>query len=1060
MTRQHAVRTILVKEHATCDVAAEGRTAMRGLNVVPRHFAVDASGQTGQSDDRPAVDRADRRDPVRPAGFVGRESALSRLLGALGGDARLVLVVGDAGVGKTRFVAEGMARAAAAGVVMVRGECLPLSGTLPLHPVADALGDLGRLLGGRLLAAALEAAPDYVRDELARLLPGLGPRDGAVPDGADGEWSRERLFVAVAELLAGVADRSASGVGLVVEDVHWADSATLDCLTVLFRTRRRSGLTVVVTCRGDEPLAAHVAGWLAQARSAAGVEEIRLGPLSRAEVAGQAAALAGAPVPTRVIDELYSRAEGNPFFTEQLVAAALASGDEAGQGLRVPAGLPARLAELLMARADRCAGDARVVLAGLAVAGRPLAEPLLREVTGLEAEAVRRGLRELAAARLLAEDTSGGGHRPRHALLTEAVASQLLPGERAALHERTARALAQDPLLAAEAAGHWQAAGKPAEELPARAAAAKAAERVFGYAEAAAHRQRAIELCQAHPDVAAAAEIDVPRLYVRAVGAFFHSGDSERAGAVAEEAYHRFANHPDPATAAVVRHCAAYFQTNDPAAAGRLMAEALQLFEQAPPSFDHADALLDYATTFLLYVERRPQASLAVLHRALEIAEAVGATAMIPRILSVIAFCTCVRGQVEEGFAILERGWALARAARDGAAMVWLAVNESYSLLKLAQYQRAAEVAARGLDAARQAGLEAWEYATILVANAAEALVALGRTAEAAALIDPLISTPPRVRLIVNVARAEIDLLRGDIDAAAERWQLIHNSPAIISRMDIACESASRAADAALWAGRPGAALQEARRALALFTAPDLTIFCGRLLVAGLRACADLAEQARARRDEPGIGAAVAAADDLAVWAEQMGGAPFTDHPFVATIPAVRATWDAERSRLAGPSDPGAWDGAARAWQRVGRPHRAGYAWWRQAQAHLDAGQTAAAATALRAAATAADGHAPLLGQIRTLAERARIPLQPPANAASAAPPTADVPAPYGLTGRELAVLRLVTSGRTNAQIGAELYISPKTAGVHVSNILRKLGVSSRVQAAALAERAGLLPSG
>ena len=111
----------------------------------------------------------------------------------------------------------------------------------------------------------------------------------------------------------------------------------------------------------------------------------------------------------------------------------------------------------------------------------------------------------------------------------------------------------------------------------------------------------------------------------------------------------------------------------------------------------------------------------------------------------------------------------------------------------------------------------------------------------------------------------------------------------------------------------------------------------------------------------------------------------------------------------------------------------------------------------LRAAVAAAEGHAPLLAQIRALAERARIPLQSPAAAAPDAPPSAGVPAPYGLTARELAVLRLVAAGRTNAEIGAELYISPKTAGVHVSNILRKLGVSGRVQAAAWAERAGLL---
>src|SRR3974390_3045757 len=128
-----------------------------------------------------------------PAGFVGRESEMSRLLEALGGDARAVLVVGDAGVGKTRFVEEGMSRAAAAGMVVVRGECLPLTGTLPLLPVADALGDLGRMSGGGLLAAALDAAPGYVRDEIARLLPELNRTGGGIgPDGRDGEWSRER----------------------------------------------------------------------------------------------------------------------------------------------------------------------------------------------------------------------------------------------------------------------------------------------------------------------------------------------------------------------------------------------------------------------------------------------------------------------------------------------------------------------------------------------------------------------------------------------------------------------------------------------------------------------------------------------------------------------------------------------------------------------------------------------------------------------------------------------------------------------------------------------------
>ena len=417
-----------------------------------------------------------------------------------------------------------------------------------------------------------------------------------------------------------------------------------------------------------------------------------------------------------------------------------------GGGLRVPAGLPARLAELLAARAGRCAGDARAVLAGLAVAGRRLGEDVLAAVTGLEAGAVRRGLRELAAARLLAEDTSGGGHRPRHALLGEAVAAGLLPGERAVLHERAARALARRGTR--RWPRRWPGTGRPRAARPRSSRPGWRRPRPPSGCSATP-RPRCTgsgpsSWARPQPDAAAAAGIDVPRLYVRAIDALYRAGDSVRAGLVAEEAYRRFAGHPDPATAAVVCHRAAYFRANDAPAAGLpLMEEALRLFEQAPPSSDHADALLDYASIFLLYAEGRLQASRAALDRALEIAEAAGATALIPRILSVIADSAFVRGQVEEGFAALERGWALARAARDGPALVWLAVNESDALLKLAQFQRAAEVASRGLDDARQAGLQAWEMAGVLAANAAEALLALGRTAEAAALIDPLTTMPP-----------------------------------------------------------------------------------------------------------------------------------------------------------------------------------------------------------------------------------------------------------------------------------------------------------------------------
>src|SRR5207244_572302 len=163
----------------------------------------------------------------------------------------------------------------------------------------------------------------------------------------------------------------------------------------------------------------------------------------------------------------------------------------------------------------------------------------------------------------------------------------------------------------------------------------------------------------------------------------------------------------------------------------------------------------------------------------------------------------------------------------------------------------------------------------------------------------------------------------------------------------------------------------------------------------------------RARRDETATRAALDAADDLVAWVDRMGGTPFTDHPYMATIPAARASWDAERSRLAGASDPAAWHAAAKTWEDLGCPHRAGYAWWRHAEARLLAGQPpTAAAASLRAAAAAADGHVPLRSAIRALAERAHIPLVTASVTVDAAQPHAQA-TPYGLTERELLVLRL-----------------------------------------------------
>jgi DNA-binding CsgD family transcriptional regulator/tetratricopeptide (TPR) repeat protein len=984
--------------------------------------------------------------------FVGREGELSRLRSALAERERLVLVVGDAGIGKTRFVAEGLARASAGDMVTIGGGCLPLAVKPSLLPVADALAELSRLDGGVPFEAALAAAPPYVRPELARLLPRLAAGEPVAAEPVEA-WRNERLFAGVAELLDGVARRSR--LALLVEDLHWADGATLDFLTYVVRAGRGDAVTVVVTCRSDEaPLDAGVAEWLTHVRRDAEVKEIRLGPLSEGEVAKQVTALVGAVPSGELVGEVFARTEGHPFFTEQLVAATVTDAGQLAQAVE----LPPRLAELLLARTARCGSDGQAVLAALAVAGRPLTERLLGEVTGLDPPTVRTAVRDLTAARLLGAPADGG-HRPRHALLAEAVAAVLLPGERVSLHERIAGALQAigDDMLAAEAAGHWAAAGHSEEELRARLAAARAAEQVFAYADAATHWQRAIELCQAEPYAELGGGLNAAQMYIRAMDALEASGERRQARAVAEQAYRRFADHPDRATAALVHFRAGFFQavTLDSLAAGLpVMKEALRLFEGTAPSVEHARAWYLYAHHFLLASEgRRPEEVLAALDRALEVAEAAGAATLKPRILCTRAAQLFDLGEVEDGFRLLARARNEPQASLDTLAVLWLAIIESNALLKVGKLEAATRVGLRGVDDAQRGGLASSYETNIVIANVVEGLLGRGRVTEAAALVDPRTTEPlDWVYAGLHMVRADVDLLRGEVDAAAQRLSQVETG----TSLDNSRELGQRVAEVAVWAGRPHEALEEVRRVLERLEGTEWVILCGWLLAVGMRACGDLAERGRARRDDDAVRAAMAAAGDLASWVDRVGGTPFTEHPYVASIPAAHATWEAERSRATGASDPAAWNIAADQWEFLEYQHHAAYARWRQAEALLAAphGGRADAAPVLSTAAGLAVEHVPLMTAIQDLARRARIDLSAPAEPAQDKPTTAHA---FGLTDRELDVLRLLGQGKTNPEIAGALFISPRTAGVHVTHILRKLDVATRVQAATAAERAGVL---
>ena len=396
---------------------------------------------------------------------MGRQEELGSAIAAMLDEARLVIITGDAGIGKSRLAAELLGRLRDRGWLVASCRCLPLAEKLPLLPAADALGHLLSLEDGRELLAALDRAPPYVRTELTRLVPKLGEASPTASEGPVAGWQRERLFSALGEAFGEVATASA-GLALLVEDVHWADEATLDLLTYLHRSASETRLRIVVTLRTDEATGdVPVSRWRAHSLRTAGVHQVQLWPLTEEETAQLVASLVQERPSHRLAVEVHRRGEGNPFFTEQLVGAALARGP-AGE-LAVPRQLPRGLRDVLVTRVAQVGEYARTTLAALAVAQRPIAEPLLAEIAGLDLVSLRGALRELSDAGLLAAAEPEALMRPRHALVAESVLEFLLPGERVSLHERTARALdaMDDPDLAAEVAAHWARAGHPADEL-------------------------------------------------------------------------------------------------------------------------------------------------------------------------------------------------------------------------------------------------------------------------------------------------------------------------------------------------------------------------------------------------------------------------------------------------------------------------------------------------------------------------------------------------------------------------------------------------------------------
>jgi DNA-binding CsgD family transcriptional regulator/tetratricopeptide (TPR) repeat protein len=971
--------------------------------------------------------------------FVGRAVELRRLDAVLDraeqGSPQVVLLAGDAGVGKTRLLLALADRARRRGTRVLAGGCVELGDIgLAYLPVVDALRELtDDPEEARLLADAAMTAPG-----LGRLLPGIAPA-GLTGDGLD----QLQVLDAVRAVLVGLGERSP--VLLVLEDLHWADRATRDVVAFLARTLRSGRVTLAVSYRSDELHRRHpLRPLLAELVRLPRVERLELASFTRAELAEHLEAIAGAPLPTGRLDGIYTRSEGNPFYAEQLLAA---STGEA----RVE--LPATLAEVLLIRTQGLSEPAQRVLRVAAVAGRRVPHRLLAEVTGLPEADLEQGLHEAVDAGVLATDAATGSYAFRHALLQEAVYGDLLPGEQVRLHAAYAGVLAAAPDgAAAELAHHCLASHDLAGALGASVRAAGEAEAVLAPAEALRQLSSALALWERVPEPAAVAATDRVELTLRAAAAANAAGDHQRAASLAQDAIGTVgaAEHPAQAARAYERLGLYLFYAGRVEEALDARARAVELVPAQPPT--RLRARVTAAIAQALVNARRPAEARRWCDEALATARGAGSADEEADVLITLGMVE----QYDDPASACTR-FAAARAQATAAGSPEIELRALYCLAEVssqlgdlasacAAFDEAAELAER-------TGLGWSGMGIYLRRGQLKARYRTGDWDECERLIAAI---PELTTLAVaDVVAHGLGVLVARERPAASAWlrQLagLGGAAPALDRNVAVWE-----AELAAWEGDLEGARSAIRRGLAAADAVEIfdqALEGAWVAMNGLSVEADRAEQARAAGDTATLADAAAAGrallERVRTDAEQAHGTHLAHDVHVR---ARHAKAEAEWTRLEGRSGAARWRAAVDAFS-FGNLYAVARCQWRLAEALLAAGDREQATAAARAAHTTATrlGAAPLQAALEALARRGRLDLGVglPAQRTLA-----------GLTPRELEVLRLLVEGRSNRQIAERLFISGKTASVHVTNLLAKLGVHSRLEAAALARRLGLEPAG
>jgi ATP/maltotriose-dependent transcriptional regulator MalT len=924
------------------------------------------------------------------------------LAAAQAGHAHAVLVTGEAGIGKSRLVAEVAARAAATGFVVLTGRAIDLVGSeLPYAPFATALRPL-------------------------------------VPESSRTPWatagSQLRVFEDVVALLSGRA--ASTSLMLVLEDLHWADATTVDLTVYLANNLTDTRVLLVGTCRTD-----HAAGErryrLEEGIRRGGGVTLALRRLEADDIAELVASRTGRPVPAVVATAIVTRSEGNPFFAEEL----LTSSDVSGRGL------PSSLREVLLRTVEQLTPETQALLRVAATAGRDADPSLLRDTAGLSVNETRRALREAVDHEVLVVDRDSGRFRFRHALLADAIYATVLPGELEETHTRLAEALStRGDSTAAELAPHWAAAGRPAEALSASVAAAREAQAVFGLAEAYAHLERAIALWHQVPDSRERPDTDLSSVCAWAAELASLVGAAPRAVELARMAIDLIpADEPHRAGLLHVRLGQYLHEAGHTAAALHALTKAVDIVPADPPSPERASCLASLAgglVTAWRYAESREVAT-----EALTLSHQVGADQATVRARTALGCDLTYLGDSDQGVRELHLAIELAETIGDHLGLHRAYVHLTDCLTMLGRPTEATRTAKQALVVMRGYGI----HSSVLLSNRIEALLIIGdwdaADTESAGALRRITGSFPYM-LLMN--RADLEMGRGDFEAA--RTHLDTARTTLREDHGLGVYEVYQA-ELALWQRRWTDAVLLIDDALA--RAPDLeraqlrVWFCAK----GLRARAELAALSFARRDVGGVRAWRQDADRLLAIADDAAG---ESAPVTPNAAAWHALARAEHYRVHNEARPESWEDAAQRWDEVGRVPPAIYCRWRQAEAMVSAGadrgrvtdplrHAYAEATRLRAQ--------PLIQEIENLARRARI---------DPATPTRPSPAPrepsWGLTPREGQILALLVRGHTDREIAEQLTLSPRTVNVHVAHILRKLNAANRHEAAATAQR--LTPRG